>query len=124
MIAEGSELSVLSLDLFASSDVETHRMVSLAGAYPAPGGLAFGATTAPMGAGRMGTVSVYGLALVQAGEPFAKDVPLMCGADGTAIAHDGSGSKFPIGRSVSDAQAGDVVSVWLIPCAGLPVSAP
>lgn len=123
MIPEGSEFPLLSLDLFASSDVAERRMVNQSGAYPAPGGLAWGATTAPIGTGRMGTVTVHGLARVEAGAAFAKDVPLMCGADVTAIAHDGSGSKLPIGRSVSAAQAGEVVSVWLTPCAGVPVNA-
>lgn len=124
MIPQGSEFSVLSLDLFASSDMAARRMVNQAGAYPALGGLALGATTAPIAAGRLGTVSVHGLAMVEAGAAFAKDVPLMCGIDGTVVAHDGNGSHLPIGRSVCDAQAGEVVSVWLTPSSGVRVNAP
>lgn len=123
MHAEHAEVSFLHIDLIASANLQPHRLVTQSGEYPAPGGLAFGITRTAMAERELGPVDVYAFTKAEAGAAFSKDVPLMAGADGTVVAHDGDGSNFPIGRSMSDAQAGEVVRIWLIPCVGLPVNA-
>lgn len=118
MIADHADFPILSLDVDASSDLAGNRMVTLSGAYPAVGGLAIGATKKAIDAGQRGALAVHGIARVEAGSEFGKDVPLMCGPNGTVVAHDANAAHFPVGRSLATAAAGGVVSVWLTPCAG------
>lgn len=110
---------ILVLTLVASSAVEANRMVTQAGAYPSAGGLAFASTrvTAEQGQAFIGVV--MGIATVEAGAAFDQDVPLMVGSDGAVVAHDGSGDKHAIGRSlVAATQAGQLVTALLIPASG------
>lgn len=123
MFSEDAELSLLNVDLTATADVAGHRLIAMSGDYPVPGGFSFGVTRAAMAEGTAGTIDVIAAAKVEAGASFARDVPLMAGVSGTVIAHDGDGDNIPIGRSLAAAEAGDVVSVFLIPCAGVRVNA-
>jgi len=123
MLAEHAEFPMLTCSLIASTNLEAHRLVTQAGSYPLPGGLAFGVTRHAMAPSELGPVDVHAFVKVEVGAAFTKDVPLMAGDDGKVIAHDGDGSHHPIGRSLCDATIGQVVSVWVLPSAGLPVNA-
>jgi len=119
-----ASLSMLTLTVIATAALTNNRLVTQAGGVPAAGALAFGVTRSDAFIGDPTPVDVMGTAIVEAGAAFARDVPLMVGTAGKAIAHDGVGSKHAIGRSM-EASAGDgaMVEVLLVPSSGLAVSA-
>ena len=119
-----ANMSILTLTVIATAVLENNRAVNQAGAYPAAGGLAFGITRSDAAIGDPTPVDVQGTAIATAGAAFTKDVPLMVGADGKLIAHDGDGDKHAIARSMEAAAAdGDLVEVLLAPHAGVLVTA-
>lgn len=119
-----ANISLLTLTVMAGVALANGRAVNQAGAYPAAGALAFGITRSDAAPGDLTPVDVMGTAVAEAGAAFTKDVPLMVGADGKLIAHDGDGDKHAIGRSL-EASAGDgaLVEVLLTPHAGVLVTA-
>lgn len=107
-------LALLTLTVAAAGALAANRMVTQAGAYPAAGGAALGATrTSADTAGDLVPVDVIGTAIVEAGAAFAVDAPLMCDANGKAIAHDGNTAHHPIGRALQ-ASAGDASMVEIL----------
>lgn len=120
MIPQDSNFSLLALDVRAAAAVNAHRIVGADGAYPAAGGLHFGVTRHAASTGELVTVDVSAMVPVEAGGAFAQDAPLMVGAEGTVVEHDGTATSFPVGRSLqSSSGAGSLVSVWVIPHAGM-----
>lgn len=110
--------------VIATAALTNNRLVNQAGAVPAAGGLAFGVTRCDAAIGDPVPVDVMGTAVVEAGAAFGRDVALMVGTAGKAVAHDNVGSKHAIGRSL-EASAGDgaLVEVLLVPSSGLAVNA-
>lgn len=118
-------ISLLTLTVAAAGALAADRFVTIGGAYPAAGGLAFGVTRTSAGAaGDLLPVDVMGTAIVQAGAAIAVGATVMVGTDGKAITHDGDGDKHALGRAL-EAAAGDgsLIEVLLIPSAGLLVTA-
>lgn len=113
-------IALLTLTVAAGGALAANRLINQAGAYPAAGGAAFGATRTGAGAaGDLVPVDVLGTAIVEAGAAFGKDANLMVDATGRAVLLAGSG-KSPVGRSMDAATAaGDMVEVLLVPSAGL-----
>jgi hypothetical protein len=120
-----ANISLLTLTVFATAALTNSRAVNQAGAVPALGALAFGITRSDAAIGDPTPVDVMGTAIAEAGADFPRDVPLMVGADGKLIAHDGDGDKHAVARSL-EASAGDgaMVEVLLVPSSGLLVTAP
>ena len=91
-------ISLLTLTVVAAAALAADRFVTHAGAYPAAGGLPLGVTRSGAGAaGDLLPVDVMGTAVVEAGAAFGRDVALMVGTAGKAVAHDNVGSKHAIG---------------------------
>ena len=125
MILNANPLPFLTLARHAAADIAAHRLVSVAGDYPAPGGLVLGVSRCATPPDVRGPLDLLGIVPVESAGPFAVDVPLMAGADGKVVAHDGSGAHHALGRSCSpSAQAGDLAFVFLVPTSGLAVAAP
>ena len=110
--------------VIAAAVLTNNRLVNQAGTVPAAGALAYGVTRSDAAIGDPTPVDVMGTAIVEAGAAFGKDVALMVGTAGKAIAHDNVGSKHAIGRSL-EASTGDgaFVEVLLVPSSGLAVNA-
>jgi hypothetical protein len=119
-----SNLPLMTLTVMATAALAANRAVNQAGAYPSAGGLAFGITRSDAAIGDPTPVDVHGTAIATAGAAFAKDVPLMVGASGKVIAHDGDGDKHAIGRSLEASTADlEEVEILLTPIAGVLVTA-
>ncbi len=115
---------ILTLTVTASATLVNNRAVTLAGAYPSAGALAFGITRTDAASGDPIPVDVMGTAIAEAGAAFSADVPLMVGTSGKLIAHDGDGDKHAVARSMEAATAdGQMVEVLLVPSSGLLVTA-
>ena len=125
MILDSNPLPFLTLARHAAADIAAHRLVTVAGDHPTPGGLALGVSRCATPAGARGLLDLLGIVPVETAGAFGTDAPLMAAASGKVIAHDGGGTHHAIGRSCSpSAQAGDLAFVFLVPASGLAVSAP
>lgn len=112
--------ALLTLSVTAAGALAANRMVNQAGAYPAAGGLAFGATRSAAALGDPTPVDVLGTATVTAGDAFPKDARLMVGADGKVVEHDAAADSCAIGRALEAATAANQeVEILLIPHPGL-----
>lgn len=119
-----TKISILTLTVLASAVVAANRFVNTAGAYPAAGGLPLGLTCCDGAIGDALPVDVLGTTVATAGAAIAADAPLMLGADGKVVTHDGDGDKHAIGRALEAAAAdGSLLEVLLIPTPGLLVTA-
>jgi Uncharacterized conserved protein (DUF2190) len=119
-----ANISLMTLTVIATAALVANRCVTLAGAYPAAGGLALGVTRSDAAVDGLVPVDVYGAAVLVAGAAITAGATLMAGTDGKAITHDGDGDKHPIGRALEAATGdGSLLEVLLVPSAGLLVTA-
>lgn len=119
-----ANMSLMTLSVIATAALTANRLVTVAGGYPAAGGLPLGVTRSDGAVSDLIPVDVLGTATVEAGAAINADVPLMVTATGKVIPHDGDGDKHAIGRSLEAATGdGSVIEILLIPTAGLLVTA-
>lgn len=119
-----ANIALLTLTAIASAAVVACRFVTVAGAYPAAGGLPLGVTRSDGSSGDPIPVDVLGTAIVEAGAAINSDVAVMVTATGKVIPHDGDGDKHAVGRSLESAAGdGSFIEILLVPNAGVLVTA-
>ena len=113
-------IAILTLTVAAAGALAANRLVTQAGAYPAAGAAAFGATrTSAAAAGDLVPVDVLGTAIVEVGVGgVTKGAALMSDATGRVVALAGL-SKSPVATAMEAAAEGAFIEVLLVPSAGL-----
>lgn len=107
------KISLLTLSIAASAALEPERFVTVAGAYPAAAGNAFGVSTTKAAIGEQLGVDVAGTAIVTAGGAIAKNAYIDVGANGKAVTH--AAGKVVAQALQAAAADGDRIEVLLIP---------
>ncbi len=109
------KISVLTLTVASTVAIVANRFITLDGAVPAAGGVAFGiADQGASGPGKLVPVDVIGTSKLETGGAFAAGTILKCDALGRGIAQGGAGEVLARALQPSGA-AGLTVEVLLLP---------
>lgn len=104
-------ISLLTMTVPASTDLTACRFVTTAGTYPVPGESAAGVARSNAVSGDVFSLDVYGTAVIEAGEPIAKDAGIEVGVGGVAMTL-AAGARVAVALEAASA-AGQMIEVLL-----------